>query len=256
MPGAWVIMKLDLRWAIAGLALFAAACDKKAADNAAAPAGPSTPVAGVAPPAGQQWTDVVSATPDGGIRMGNPNAPVKLLEWGSLTCPHCAEFSKEATGGLRDMVKSGKVSWEFRNFLLNPIDVPVSVLARCQGPGPFFKLVEDVYTEQPNWIKAFQNIPDAEQKRIQALTDQDRVKALADIGKLPDFFRARGLPTAKAEACLTDKGQTDQLIKMRQQAIDMGVDGTPSFFINGAKADGVYSWETAKKALNAALGGG
>jgi protein-disulfide isomerase len=245
-------MKIDLRWAVAGLALFAAACDKKDADKAGAPA---APIAVVPPPAGTEWTEVVSATPDGGFLMGNPNASVKLIEYGSLTCPHCAEFSKEATRPLEEQfIKTGKVSWEFRNFLLQPVDVSVSVLARCQGAGPFFKLVEQIYAEQPVWIAKFGQIPEAEQKRISALPDQQRVGEIAKAGKLDEFFRARGLPQAKFDACLADKGAVDKLVAMRQQGVDMGVDGTPSFFINGTKSDSVYDWNTLQAKLRTATG--
>jgi len=248
-----VFRKIDPRWAVVGLALVAASCDKKDADKAASP---SAPVAAVPPPAGTEWTEVVSETPEGGIRMGNPDAPVKLVEYGSLTCPHCAAFSKEATEPLKnEFVKTGKVSWEFRNFLLQPVDVSVSVLAHCQGPGPFFKLIEQIYAEQQNWGAKFQDISDAEQKRIQALPDQARVAAIAKAGHLDDFFRARGLPESKIDACLADKGAVDKLVKIRQQAVEDGVDGTPSFFINGAKADGVYDWASLEPKLRAATGG-
>jgi protein-disulfide isomerase len=245
-------MKIDLRWAVAGLALFAAACDKKDADKAVAP---SAPVAAVAPPAGTEWTEVVRETPEGGFLMGNPNAPVKIIEYGSLTCPHCAEFSKEAAEPLKQQyIKTGKVSWEFRNFLLQPVDVSVTVLARCQGAGPFFKLVEQIYAEQPVWVAKFGEIPEAEQKRIAALPDQERIGAIAKAGKLDEFFRARGLPESRIDACLADKSAVDKLVAMRQQGVDMGVDGTPSFFINGTKADGVYDWNTLQAKLRTATG--
>jgi len=246
-------MKIDPRWALTGLALFAVACNKKAAEGTSAP---TAPVAAVAPPAGTQWTEVVSATPEGGFVMGNPNAPVKLVEYGSLTCPHCAEFAKEATKPLEEeFVSTGKVSWEYRNFLLQPVDVSVSVLARCRGAGPFFKLVEQIYAEQPVWAAKFSDIPKAEQERIQSLPDQQRVAAIAKAGKLDEFFRARGMPESQIDACLADKAAVDKLVEMRQHAVDQGVDGTPSFFINGVKADNVYDWKTLHARLRAAAGG-
>ena len=72
--------------------------------------------------------------------MGNPDAPVKLVEYASLTCPHCARISPtKATAALRDTyVRSGQVSWEFRHFLLNAPDLALSLLARCQPPAAFF----------------------------------------------------------------------------------------------------------------------
>jgi protein-disulfide isomerase len=248
-----VFKKIDPRWAVAGLALLAASCDKKDADKAGVSA---APIAAVPPPAGSEWTEVVSATPEGGFLMGNPNAPVKLVEYASLTCPHCAAFSKDAGEPLRnEFIKSGKVSWEFRNFLLQPVDVAVSLLTRCQGAGPFFKLAEQVFAEQANWGAKFQDISKAEQERIQALPDQERVGAIAKAGQLDAFFRARGLPEAKINACLADKAATDELVKIRQKAVDMGVDGTPSFFLNGAKLDNVFDWASLEPKLRAATGG-
>src|SRR5919112_6429232 len=69
----------------------------------------------VAPPKGGDWSQVVNPTSANGFVMGNPNAKVKLVEYGSLTCPHCAEFDEKAVPALIDKyVKSGQVSWEFR----------------------------------------------------------------------------------------------------------------------------------------------
>lgn len=247
-------MKINPRWALAGIALLAVGCQKQATDKAASATG--APVAAVPPPAGTEWTEVVSETPEGGFRMGNPNAAVKIVEYGSLTCPHCAEFSKEASDPLKEeFIKTGKASWEYRNFLLQAIDVSVSVLARCQGPGPFFKLVEQIYAEQPVWLAHYENVPEAEQKRVQALGDQERVAAIAKMGHLDDFFRARGVPQARIDACLADKSMVDRLVQMRQAGVEAGVDGTPSFFLNGVKESGVYDWKTLQTRLHALVGG-
>jgi protein-disulfide isomerase len=248
-----VLKTIASRMAVAGLALVVASCGSQDANKANAPA---APVAAVPPPAGSDWTEVVKETPDGGFLMGNPDAPVKLVEYASLTCPHCAAFSMEAGESLRNnFIKSGKVSWEFRNFLLQPVDVAVSLLARCQGPGPFFKLVEQIFAEQANWGAKFQNISKAEQDRIQALPEQARIGAIAKAGQLDAFFRARGIPEAKIDACLADKAATDELVKIRQQAVDKGVQGTPSFFLNGTLQDNVYDWASLEPKLRAATGG-
>ena len=68
--------------------------------------------------------------------MGNPDAPVKLVEYGSLTCPHCADFAAagDASRWSRNYVRSGRVSFEYRNFVLNGIDVAATLLARCAAP--------------------------------------------------------------------------------------------------------------------------
>ena len=94
---------------------------------------PAPPRARRRPPAARprrDWTRTVVATPEGGFRMGNPNAPVKLVEYGSLTCRHCADFApgRDAAAGRHAMSASGKVSYEYRNFILNGLDV-----AACPG---------------------------------------------------------------------------------------------------------------------------
>ena len=116
-----VLRSLALVSLAAPLALALAACGSK--DDAAPGAAPTgQPVAAVAAPAGQMWSDVVSATADGGMRMGNPNAPLKLVEYGSLSCPHCAKLANDGMETLRNKyVNSGRVSYEFRSFPIHGI---------------------------------------------------------------------------------------------------------------------------------------
>ncbi|MCA1653471.1 MAG: DsbA family protein, partial [Sphingomonadales bacterium] len=101
---------------------------------AAATASTEVTAAPVAAPNGGDWTTVVSRTPAGGFVMGNPNAKVKLIEYGSLTCPHCAEFEEKGGKPLIDnYVKKGLVSFEFRNFVRDPYDITAALIARCGG---------------------------------------------------------------------------------------------------------------------------
>lgn len=248
-------MRIDFRWAAAALALAAAGCNKAET--------PATPVAGneaataATPVSGQDWTQTVTLTPEGGFRMGNPDAKVKLVEYASLTCPHCADFAKQAAGPLEaDYVRSGKVSWEYRTFVLNAIDVSASLLARCQGPGPFFKLVEQVYADQANWVGKFQAISAADQARISALPEQAQFAELAKVGALDQFFGSRGVPSGKAQACLTDKAGLDRIIAIRDRGTSQDkITGTPSFLVNGKLADGVFDWPTLKTRLDSEIGG-
>ncbi|MFL6743720.1 MAG: thioredoxin domain-containing protein, partial [Sphingomicrobium sp.] len=126
-----------------------AACGSKE-DNAASNAPINlTPVA---PPAGGDWTQTVVATPEGGMLMGNPNAKVKLVEYGSLTCPHCRAFDEEGVPALLGKyVKSGQVSWEFRNYVRDAADLTAALIARCNGAKGFFPLVRALYHDQPFW---------------------------------------------------------------------------------------------------------
>ena len=119
-------MTIALRFAlVAGMAVATTACGDKTADSttaapadttaAATPAATATAApATAASPAGQDWTTVVAATPEGGFRMGNPNAPVKLVEFASLTCPHCQEFHEAGQPTIKDKyVATGKISYEY-----------------------------------------------------------------------------------------------------------------------------------------------
>jgi protein-disulfide isomerase len=245
-------MKTVRMISIAALALTLAACGKK--DDAAAPAATTAASTAAAPAVGgQNWTETVSVTPDGGFRMGNPDAAVKLVEYASFTCPHCAAFEAEASEKIQAYVQKGTVSWEFRPFLLNAMDVAPSLLAGCQGAGPFFKLAEQLYADQPNWAMKYQQLAQAEIQRIQALPETQQFSALAKAGGLDQFFGARGLPAAKAEACLTDKAATDKLVALRGIGTDRdGVTGTPTFLINGTNAKDTYEWATLEPKLKAA----
>lgn len=248
-------MTFRLPVAVLMIPLALAACGKKQ-EETATPAAAHGPVAPVAPPAGQDWTEVVSATPDGGYRMGNPNAAVKLVEYASLTCPHCRDFTAEAGEPLRDKyIRTGQVSWEYRPFILNGLDVAAFLLARCQGPQPFFKLAEQAYADQVNWVTKFEQMPPAEQQRIQALDPSQQFKALAQAAGLDGFFRARGLASAKEDQCLSDTAAAEALVKIRDHATnDLDVQGTPTFFIDGKLRDSIHTWPELDTALGQAIG--
>lgn len=237
------------------LALATAACQKKAEEAAAptvntAEAAPS----GTAPYAGQDWTLTTAKTPEGGFRMGNPDAPVKLVEYASITCPHCRDFTKAAGEPLRnEFVKTGKVSWEYRNFVMNPLDVAATLVARCQGPEPFFAMVDQLYASQTQWIGKFNSVDEAKLRQLGTLPQGEQFQQLVTLTGLDEFFKTHGVPADKINGCLTDKKALDELLKIRDYGVNTDkVDGTPSFFINGAKQDQVYDWAGLEPKLRAA----
>lgn len=220
-------------------ALALAACSKKAADTTSTATASRGPIAAVPPPPGKQWTDVVEATPNGGFRMGNPNAPVKLVEYASFSCPHCKHFEETGADPLKSKyVSTGKVSWEFRSFLIHPMDAPMTLLMYCRGAGPFFTLTEQLYAQQDAMMNKFIAVPAAEQQRVSALPPIQNFKAQAEEGGLYGFFGARGLPRAQAEACLSNQKAIDQLTVWQNKIQEDGVNSTPTFMINGTM------WET------------
>jgi protein-disulfide isomerase len=136
----------------ASLVLTLAACGGGGGANNAMPVA-SAPIANIAAPNGGDWTQTVSAT-ERGFLMGNPNAPVKLVEYASITCPHCGEFTTDGGAeGIQNYVRSGRVSWEYRPFMLQfPTDPGVFALLRCNGAASYFQLAEQLYADQQNWV--------------------------------------------------------------------------------------------------------
>ncbi len=233
----------------AALLLVVAGCNK------ATPTTEATAPAAAPATGSQNWLATVTATPEGGFRIGNPDAKVKLLEFASLTCPHCKDFEAEAMETIRTKyVASGNVSYEFRNFVLNGPDFAASLLARCQSPEQFFALLEAFYKDQETWTKPFMNISKADQDRLGTLPQEKQIAALAEAGQLDAYVRTRGIPKARFDQCLTDKAAMDKLDELRKQATDTyKLTGTPGFIINGATQEGVYTWADLEPKLQAAL---
>lgn len=189
----------------------------------------------------QDWAKSVVATPEGGYRMGNPNAPVKVVEYGSLTCPHCADFINSAKAPIAAKVRTGKVSFEFRNFVLNGVDATATLLARCAAPAQFFPLVERIYATQPQWIARFTGLSDEQKQRIQALPETERLLGVAEAAGLTQLAVQGGVPAAKAKACLVDPAGLARIGEIYEAAAKLGVQGTPSFFVNGKRVM-VHDW--------------
>ena len=246
--------------AAALLAVALTACSKTSSNSSTNVVAANGPVAAAPPPAGKQWTDIVSETPDGGYVMGNPNAPVKLIEYASFSCPHCKHFEETGADALKSKyVATGKVSWEFRSFLIHSMDAPLTLLMRCRGPEPFFALTEQLYAGQDEMMKKFIAMTPAEQQRIAALSPAENFKAQAEIGGLYGFFGARGLPKAQADACLTDPKATEKLNDWTNKYANDGINETPSFVINGTlwqEPDRTAElWPQLDHALTLATGG-
>jgi len=225
--------------------LLVTACNDKAADKSGAAGGTA-----ISAPAGSKWTETTAVTPDGGMLMGNPNAPVKLIEYGALTCSHCAEFSEKSSEGLKAMVDKGSVSYEFRTFLLNGLDIPAALLARCTGAGTFFPIAEQMFASQRDWLGKAQTFTPEDQKALQAMTAAQLPTALAAKLGLIDFVRQRGIPEEKAKACLADAKAIDGLVALTDKGVrEFKVQGTPTFIINGVTQENTASWELLKPKL-------
>jgi protein-disulfide isomerase len=240
------LRRLVLALAIAPLALGLAACGKT--EGGAAKGG--EPLAKVAPPAGKTWQDVVARTPEGGYRMGNPNAPIKLVEYGSLSCPHCAKLSTDGFRPLVDKyVDSGRVSYEFRSFAIHSLDVPLTVLTRCGAPESFFGLVEQVYANlEPLMTRAQQG--EAKAQAAASLPREQQILAIAEAFGVIDFFAQRGISTDQAKQCLTNTAAAEAVAKDADAASKEGIDSTPTLIVNGDKLE-AHTWQELEPELKA-----
>lgn len=226
--------------------LLVTACNEKGANTGAASGGGS----GVAAPAGSKWSETTAVTPDGGMLMGNPNAPVKVIEYGALTCSHCAEFAEKSKDELKAMIDKGTVSYEFRTFMLNALDIPAALLARCNGAGTFFPIADQLFAAQRDWLGKAQAMTPADQQQLQGLSPAQLPAALADKLGLVEFVRQRGISEDKAKACLADKKAIDGLVALTDKGVrEFKVQGTPTFIINGVTQENTATWEALKPKL-------
>lgn len=233
------------------LALNLAAC-KKSDDAATGTASESAAtLPNVPAPAGKAWADVVSKTADGGYVMGNPDAAIKVIEFGSLTCPHCGEFAEKGFPKLRESyIASGRVSLEFRNFVRDPFDTTMAMLTQCGTPDTFYALTEQVYSNQKDLFAKLQPAATAIQS---GSTPPDKLfTVLADKGGLIDFFGARGIARDQALACLAKTDAAKTLAANTQSWEDKyNISGTPTFLVNGKNVD-VATWEQLEPILQRA----
>jgi protein-disulfide isomerase len=206
------------------------------------------------------WSRTVSATPAGGFVMGNPAAKAKLVEYGSLTCPHCRHFDTDGAPPLiANYVRSGKASWEFRPFLLNGYDIPATLTAACNGAPSFFPLLRALYAAQPDWTAKMRAIPADRMEAIQKLAPPQQFRAIGNAAGFPAFAAAHGVPAARIENCLASQPLAERFVKSTADATArLKVNATPTFLVNGATVD--YSghstvWEAVQASLDAALKG-
>lgn len=205
--------------------------------------------------ASHDWTRTVAVTPEGGFRMGNPTARVKLIEYGSLACPHCRHFEETGFKPLLDTyVRTGQVSYEFRNLLINGPDISISLLTRCAGPAKFFAMSKFVYDAQPEWEKKFEDLSSSENAELDKMTDQQRIFRFAEIGGMGEIAERFGITPERARQCLADSKELQRLLAMEKVATDLGIHHTPTFLIDGKVTD-ASTWEELEQQLKKALGG-
>lgn len=197
------------------------------------------------------WDAKLTRTAEGNHLYGNPAAKVRLVEFISYTCPHCAHYAEEAKAPLLGgLVRQGKVAVEIRPFFRNLIDVPASLLAQCGPDTKFLGNHHAILAAQSQWLVS----PSAEvQQKWGALDFAARIKAVAvDMG-LYKLMLGRGYTPVQLDQCLGNRALAEKLNQQTGDAVEkLGVQGTPSFLINGKLQD-IYGWEQLRPRLDAAL---
>ena len=236
----------------APLALALAACGSSEEDAATGEVPQGEPVAAVPAPEGQDWASVTEVTEQQGHRIGNPDAPIKLVEYGSLTCGACANFTQTGFEDLREnYVNTGRVSFELRPLILNGLDLVMVRLARCSTDEAVVPLSEQVWQNFDSVMTSAQQGGEQFQQAMNLPEDQ-RFFAIAQSANLLDFFAARGVSRDQAQTCLADADSVTAIADRSQaQAAEFDVSGTPTFFLNGRKLD-VNTWDALEPVLQRA----
>lgn len=164
--------------------------------------------------------------------MGDPNAPVTMIEYASLTCPHCAHFANDVLPEIKKTyIDTGKLKLVYRDFPLNQAALRGAQLTHCVPEQSYFGMVELLFRNQDSW--AFGADPVAELTKIAATA---------------------GVDATKFQACIDDKTMTDAIVARAQEGQEKyGVSSTPYFFINGRKISGAQPFEDFDKVIKESL---
>jgi protein-disulfide isomerase len=175
-----------------------------------------------APAAAQSMEALMEPGPEPDMVMGDANAPVTIIEYASMTCPHCAHFHDTTLPGLKEKyIDTGKAKLILREFPFDPRALAAFMLARCAPENQYYPLIDVLFKQQRTWATA-----------------EDPRPPLLQIAKLAGFTQE------SFEACLKNQQVLDNVMAVKEKAEkDFGVDSTPTFFINGEKHSGALSLE-------------
>jgi protein-disulfide isomerase len=213
--GAW--WYTQSRPAAAPVALATPAAPPSAPTAASAASAPSPPV-------------TVTLSSDDRL-LGNQDAPITIIEYASLTCPHCAAFEKETLPEIKKQwIDTGKAKLVFRDFPLDGSAIKASLLARCAPPERFYGFIDVLFGSQESWAR-----------------EADPTASLARIAKLG------GMDDDQFHSCMADDALQNKILASRLQGEkEFGVGSTPTFFINGRKLVGAEPYDKFDEALKAA----
>lgn len=216
--------------------------------------GATTALAQPKPPvAKRNWNATITLTPQGTHMLGNPAAKVKLTQFVSYTCPHCASFEQQADGPLRlSFVADGNGAVEVRNFVRDPVDLTVALLTNCGPANKFFLNHTAFLRSQAKWIGPLAAPSPAQRTRWSTGSFAQRTRAIAQDFKFYPIMQSRGYTAQQIDRCLADEPLAKRLAAATDEAQNtLFVTGTPSFAIDGALLAGTHTWAALKPQLEA-----
>ena len=244
MTASRIVMKLAIT---APLALALAACGGEADGDVLE----GDVIAPIEAPAGTNWGDTVTVSESDGYVLGNPDAPLKLVEYASHTCGGCASFSAQGKPGIKEYVATGVVSFEQRNLVRDPIDLAVATLVRCGAKENMQVLSDEAWGFLPQIFQNVQQNGAAYEAAGEAPTDR-RFIMIAEAAGLIDFFAARGLSADQQRACLSDTAKIESIAdNSTAQGRELEINQTPTFLLNDRKLDAL-GWEDLEGILQRA----
>ena len=166
------------------------------------------------------------------MALGPEDAPITVIEYASMTCPHCATFHNDAFPELKARyIDTGKVRFIYREFPLDAVALRAAMLTRCAGPKRFFGFVEVLFRRQEHWARA-----------------KDPIAALARLGQVG------GIGKKQFESCMNDRELGDSILERRLEGSnEFEVRSTPTFIINGKKHSGQMNFQQFDRVLKPLL---
>lgn len=221
-----------------GLAAALAATSPLAAQESAPTTGP--------------WHTNVEVTEAGHV-IGDPDAETVLTEFVSYTCGHCATFAKQGDAALDiAFISNGKLRFEVRSYIRNALDLTVSMLVACGDPSNFKGNHAMFMRSHDDWLKKAAAAPQSQQA-IWGRGDRNaRMSMASALGLSDKMTKQRGYALPVVNTCLADDAKAQALMLGTQSAArDFGINGTPSFALNGETLQNVHSWQSLYPVLQA-----
>ena len=164
--------------------------------------------------------------------LGTPDAPIKMIEFASLTCGHCARFHNEVMPTIKEKyINNGKIFFTYKDFPLDKFALKASIISRCSGNKNYFSFLDVFYKKQSSWTRS-----------------QDPFKSLLKIAKIG------GLKDEEIKVCVGNKSIEDGLLKDRlQSSKKYDITATPTIYLNGKKYTGDLTLEALELKINSLL---